>query len=336
MSEVKLTVGIPTHNGSMYIKETINSILSQLDGIDQNQLEILISDNASTDNTEEIINEYMMQCLNIFSYYKNDVNVGYDRNVDLIFKRAKGKYVKLLGDDDTLIENSLNKILRIISTCPELAVILHSITFIDTNNNKKIETPKVISEDLFCIDGNIFFQKSKWGTAALSSLIIRKNDWNNSNLEKYVGTQWIHIAGIIEILKADRNLFSYIVAEEMSIVRVNNLRWESNFGNQLKVGMVHLDVLNGLLKNGYNKETFDIFLHDRYDHNLWDIIILKSVKFKDNLETAKCMVRFFYNRPFFWIFHLPILLIIPKRVCEIILISKDYFKGLVLGKFATT
>lgn len=336
MGEVKLTVGIPTHNGSMYIKEAINSILSQLDGIKQNQLEILVSDNASTDNTEEIINEYMVQYPNIISYYKNDVNMGYDRNVDLVFKRAKGKYVKLLGDDDTLIKNSLNGMFRIISTYPELGVILHSITFIDANNNKKTETAKAISENLFCIDGNAFFQKSKWETATLSSLIIRKNDWNNSNLEKYVGTQWMHIGGIIEILKPDRNLYSYIVAEKMSVVRVNNRDWEEKNGNRLKIGMVHLDVLNWLLKNGYNKETFDIFLHDRYNHNLWDIIIPKSVKFKDNLETAKCMVRFFHNRPFFWIFHLPLLLIIPKRVCGIILISKDYFKGLILGKFATT
>ena len=336
MSEVKLTVGIPTHNGSMYIKETINSILSQLDGIDQNQLEILISDNASTDTTEEIINEYVAQYPNIFSYYRNDMNVGYDRNVDLLFKRAKGTFVKLLGDDDTIVENSLNRIISIISTYQELAVILHSITFIDTNTNKKIETPKVISEDLLCVDGNIFFQKSKWGTAALSSLIIRKNDWNNSNLEKYIGTQWVHIGGLIEILKADRNLYSYIVAEEMSVVRVNNLRWGSHFGNQLKAGIVHLDVLTELLKNGYNKKTFEVFLHDRYDTNLWNIIVFKPFKFKDNLETAKCMIRFFYNRPFFWILHLPVLLIIPKRVCEIILISKDYFKGLIFGKFAMT
>jgi len=53
----KLTIAIPTYNGARYIREALDSIISQLDDIDE-EVEIVISDNASTDQTPEIIENY--------------------------------------------------------------------------------------------------------------------------------------------------------------------------------------------------------------------------------------------------------------------------------------
>lgn len=54
---VVLSVAIPTYNGSRYIRETLDSIIAQVDDISK-VVEIVISDNASTDQTLEIIKDY--------------------------------------------------------------------------------------------------------------------------------------------------------------------------------------------------------------------------------------------------------------------------------------
>jgi glycosyltransferase involved in cell wall biosynthesis len=54
---IKLSIAIPTYNGAKYIREALDSIIAQLDDIDE-EPEIVISDNASTDETLEVIREY--------------------------------------------------------------------------------------------------------------------------------------------------------------------------------------------------------------------------------------------------------------------------------------
>lgn len=98
-----LTIGIPTYNGAPHIRETLDSILSQDPNILDSKVEILISDNASTDETELIVREYSSKHPNLIRYSKNEINIGFDRNLDMLFKKANGAYVWLMGDDDALL-----------------------------------------------------------------------------------------------------------------------------------------------------------------------------------------------------------------------------------------
>ncbi|MCM8788427.1 MAG: glycosyltransferase, partial [Candidatus Omnitrophica bacterium] len=104
-----LSIGIPTYNGEEHIKEAIDSIIAQLDDIGD-EIEIVISDNASTDTTPEIVRQYA-QKFNFVRYFRNEKNVGFDRNVDLLFERATGQFVWILSDDDGLREGALKKVL---------------------------------------------------------------------------------------------------------------------------------------------------------------------------------------------------------------------------------
>ena len=112
---ILLTIGIPTWNRSKELIECLNSINSQLHGNTNliNCTEILISNNASTDNTKSKVLNYSSQYpdLNI-TYVEHLKNIGFDRNVDNIFKKAKGKYVWTLSDDDLLKENSIKLLLE--------------------------------------------------------------------------------------------------------------------------------------------------------------------------------------------------------------------------------
>ena len=109
MSKVKLTIGIPTWNRSSEIRDAIDSILAQLDDALRPQVEILISDNASTDATQSVIRSCSERDPALFSFHRNPENIGFSRNVDALFRHARGEFVLLLdiaGGDGHFVEKA--------------------------------------------------------------------------------------------------------------------------------------------------------------------------------------------------------------------------------------
>lgn len=304
MNDRLLTIGIPTYNGSEYILDAIKSVVAQTDPDYFDSVEILVSDNSSNDGTGGLVAEYAKKSNIRILCIRQDENVGYDRNVDNLFKHASGNFVWLLGDDDYVVDGAVSKIFELISLNEDLSVILLSVQFLDIvtgNTNRMVSFDK----DHLCHDGDAFFQKCGWGPAALSSLIIKKADWNSQCLALYFGTQWIHIAAIVHILSA--NKFSFIVSDIMVVVRVSNDRWEGHFGNQLAISFSYLDILHKMLSLGYSPETYQYFLEDRFKRNLFEIIFLKPELFTSRYHLAKRMIHYYKYRASFWILHLPML-----------------------------
>jgi abequosyltransferase len=304
MNNIVLTIGIPTFNGSKYIREAIESVISQVDDRFAKSVEILVSDNASTDDTGRIINECIGRAEITVAYVCNEVNVGYDRNVDNLFKHAKGKFLWLLGDDDYLVNGAITKFFEIIEKHSDLSVILLSVQFLDIVTGKTNQMVK-FDKDYLSRDGDDFFQKCEWGASALSSLVIRKADWNLQSLSNYFGSQWIHIAGIVHILSHHKP--SYIVSNIMVIVRVSNDRWEGHFGNQLLVAFSYLGILKEMTELGCKEETYQFFAKDRFRRTLFEIIHLRPQSFNGRFLLAKRMMQYHKSYFAFWFLHLPIL-----------------------------
>ena len=120
MSKVKLTIGIPTWNRSSEIRDAIDSILAQLDDALRPQVEILISDNASTDATQSVIRSYSERDPALFSFHRNPENIGFSRNVDALFRHARGEFVLLLSDDDALAPDALAEIFCALERHPDV------------------------------------------------------------------------------------------------------------------------------------------------------------------------------------------------------------------------
>ena len=105
----ELSICIPTCNRAEYLPVMLDSIFKQavFDGV-----EVVVSDNNSYDDTARVVKEYQALYKNLF-YYKNDINVGFDRNVLNCISRAKGKYCWILGDDDALLPGSTHGLSQI-------------------------------------------------------------------------------------------------------------------------------------------------------------------------------------------------------------------------------
>ncbi|HUX85566.1 MAG TPA: glycosyltransferase family A protein [Chloroflexota bacterium] len=121
-----MTIGIPVYNGERYLAEAVESVLAQT-FVD---FEIVISDNASTDGTRRISEEFA-RLDNRVRYVRNQCNLGAARNFNNVVRLARGTYFKWLCHDDYLAPTFLEDSVRWLkadesATTVAPPVILHS------------------------------------------------------------------------------------------------------------------------------------------------------------------------------------------------------------------
>lgn len=96
-----ISIIIPSYNRSGMIKEAIESIHEQ----DYKDIEIVVVDDNSSDDTKEVISKLQKNYCDI-SYYRNEKNMGPGYNRGFGFKKSKGDYVIFMDDDDAYIDNT--------------------------------------------------------------------------------------------------------------------------------------------------------------------------------------------------------------------------------------
>jgi len=102
-----VSVGIPVLNGGKTLRHTLNSLLAQ----SLADFEVVISDNASTDDTREICQEYAEADPRI-RYFRNGTNLGARANYNRVFQLARGEYFRWNGHDDWIDPTYLERCLE--------------------------------------------------------------------------------------------------------------------------------------------------------------------------------------------------------------------------------
>ena len=132
---MKLTIAIPTYNRSFFLDNNLKQLLKEYD----NNFEIIIQDNASTDSTEEIVEKYIKLGLPIL-YERNLTNLGWTKNFEICFKKAKTKYMILLGDDDIIVNGGVDIILNNINEYSPDLIFMNAFSL--KNYNKEYYASK--------------------------------------------------------------------------------------------------------------------------------------------------------------------------------------------------
>ncbi|MBO3746973.1 glycosyltransferase family 2 protein [Streptosporangiaceae bacterium NEAU-GS5] len=107
MKDVLVSIGLPVRNGAGRMAEAVRSILGQ----DHPNLELVISDNASTDDTEEVCRELARQDGRVV-YHRQPRNVGVVGNFVEVLKRSRGEFFRWTGDDDLLEPDCVSQALE--------------------------------------------------------------------------------------------------------------------------------------------------------------------------------------------------------------------------------
>jgi glycosyltransferase involved in cell wall biosynthesis len=121
-----ISVGLPVYNGERFLRETLNSILTQT----FEDFELIISDNASTDGTAQICKDYAIKDPRI-RYFRSDRNLGASKNFNRVFELSSGKYFKWISADDVCAPTFLEKCKEVLDEHPEVVLCYPKTTIID-------------------------------------------------------------------------------------------------------------------------------------------------------------------------------------------------------------
>lgn len=130
--KIMVSVIIISYNHEKYIKQAIKSVLEQDFPY---SMEIIIGDDASTDKSSEIIEEYARQDQRIISICRKK-NLGATKNIYDLYKRARGKYIAILeGDDYWCNPNKLKIQIEFLEEHPDFIATTHDIIDVDKNGS---------------------------------------------------------------------------------------------------------------------------------------------------------------------------------------------------------
>ncbi len=170
-----LTISIPTWNRSFFLKELLDILISQIvnDGL-SDDVEIVISNNGSEDNTHEVVSELKNQ-YSFISYNRNSVNIGGNPNVMKSMQLASSEYLLFLGDDDRIQMGSLKKCVSFLKSHRDAGLVVDSSNFTRNKNTtgKEIE-----------IDFSDLLKKYYWNIGNAGVFIV-KSVYVKECIEKY-------------------------------------------------------------------------------------------------------------------------------------------------------
>lgn len=138
-----VSVCIPTYNGEKYLQEALESLLNQT----YSNLEIVVSDDRSSDNTLKILHSYKTRSKIPFKIESHEPT-GIGANWNHCLKFASGKYVKFLFQDDTLHPECISRLMSYANSFPEAGLIYSRRNFI-------IEDPTNVSQEFIDYYGTL-------------------------------------------------------------------------------------------------------------------------------------------------------------------------------------
>lgn len=126
----KVSVMVPVYNSRQYLRECLDSIFSQ----DYADFEVVVSDDASTDGSQEILKEYAVKCENMVLLL-NEKNLGITDNCDRALQLCSGKYIVLFAGDDVMLPGKLSMQVSYMELHPDVAISYHSVEIFNSDTD---------------------------------------------------------------------------------------------------------------------------------------------------------------------------------------------------------
>jgi glycosyltransferase involved in cell wall biosynthesis len=196
-SQRLLTIAIPTFNRASFLDLCLESICRQLPGHERD-VQLLVSDNCSTDETENVVRRHQARGAPIV-HVRNPENIGPDRNIVQCYHLATSQYVLVMGDDDVLLDGSLERILRALATGPYGVLYIDGYGFDEDHVREapaRAPTPRLLAYD----DVAAFAERVSYYFTFVSGNVVNRSLLDGGiPVEEYYAT---NLAQTIVILSA--------------------------------------------------------------------------------------------------------------------------------------
>ena len=127
-----VSIFITTYNHERFISDCLDSVISQ----DYGKIEVIVGDDASTDNNREILLNYKNRYPDIIKLVLHDENIGITNNCNSILSLCKGKYIASVGGDDQMLPQKISKQVQYLEDHEECNMCFHNLEAFDSDTNK--------------------------------------------------------------------------------------------------------------------------------------------------------------------------------------------------------
>jgi abequosyltransferase len=264
------------------LKKLLNSLESEFEN---NKLEIIINDNASSDGTEEMVREYIKKT-DCIKYRKNRKNYGFDYNFNQAILESTGKFIWFLGSDDIVKIDAVKKIIDNLSENINIYILegdmnIGNKTFLRNGLNavnlqEYIKIENGIYEYIDDIKSDISYL-----FAFISSIVVKREDYVEIKIpEELKNSAYDHMYILLKLVSKSANI-KYL-KESYYEVGINENCWNNIRGKHFL-----LDI-----------KSLHKFIENIYQDNKDEIIIRKSIGklFQRNCSKISMIDNIFYAK----------------------------------------
>ena len=147
-----LTIAIPTYNRAKLLDIQLTWLAQAVKGF-EDEIEIFVSDNCSTDNTQDIIKKWKAHLSNItFNSCKNAVNIGVMKNIMNCLNSATTKYVWAIGDDDPIQVRTISYAINKFKQYDDVSLLFFNFSGRNQITGEVIHPPTIVGNRWFDIE----------------------------------------------------------------------------------------------------------------------------------------------------------------------------------------
>jgi len=282
-----LSVCFPTYNRADALAQTLNSIVSQDIFLQTPDIEIIVSDNCSTDGTEMLMKQYTKAFPGKIAYYRNKVNI-LDKNFEVALRHGSGKFLKLQNDNFGFLPGGLEFLLETIKSSEK-----------DKINLFLLNQPSVVDGEIVdCNNLDALVKCISFWSTWIGGLGIWKNDLDElSNFSSESHTQLTQVDVLFRLVL--KNSHTRVICKQ--IITPSALFRRGGYSISKVFGRNYLKYLSSAKASGeiseatFNAEKKDVLIKHIFHHYFSQDNDFKMFPLLDGLEDFEYEDYFYPN-----------------------------------------
>ena len=252
MTNFLLTIAIPTYNRADLLRQCISAIVTQIPADFAESVEIIVSNNASSDNTKEVVEE--MSAKWPIVYFENVQNLGPDANILQCFTKAQGRYVWIFSDDELLLPGVMKHLLNLLPG--EEYGIIHLVPVAYYESVSELShyyNPNELNVTTYT-DAIKFYSYLSYMATFITSIILNKAILpEDVNYGEFLGTNLVQLGWVMRAVFSGKKNVT-IPTNTLACKQENSggYKFITTFSKNYNT------VLRGLVKQGIDSRVIDI------------------------------------------------------------------------------
>lgn len=237
-----ISIAIPTYNRATLLVDTLNALVTHPE-LMSDDIELVISDNASTDTTADVVRDFSTRTGKAVRFNRNASNVGIDGNIHAVSNLATGRYLLLMSDDDFLKPGALTRLTELVLQHPDLLFCFANGGSFSGRYDPAATLPSLIQlpRTLVTKDPDVVLQTIWIWSTFISAFFVERQAWvNTPDRERFIGSDIYLTHVLYRVLAGNRGRTCVVTSEQLSAARMEytgSFRIFHAFGNSF-LGLV--------------------------------------------------------------------------------------------------